>query len=909
MTGGDVAKYVLLPGIIPRVRKLLGGGFGNLAFYIALVFNALRIIPDGHLYLRPYNRNNFSVFQVLAVAANHITFDRKNIDKVIMFFVTLGGLIMLLLQFILMVIALFTSRAMAYDGPEATHNSVLDFFYNSNPEEDLAFRVMDLIFGIPNIFNSKDMGTQPFHEALHALFAFYSYGIMLVGVIVILYLVIAVVLETAESGTPFGQRFSGWAPVRLILFFGLLLPTGSGINVAQYVVLEAARLGSNVATNAWITFDETIRNTPYLGKPEELIAQPVPPDLGSLVSFMQLAQVCSWAEGRVNGRDIRPYFVFTRDKSGEGDDGISIEVKNSENTPYTKLAEKADGGTIYIRFGEKDEEKYGSETGSVFPYCGQLMFTVVDNAQPGATLMQQAYLELVACIWHGQRYKAGDEDALSGSSLCRNTLSNMRGKNYTDRYTINSPNPFPDMSISEWGNAKIAETVLLQKDLAKASEKARQKQIEEGDWAVNRAALQKGWAGAGIWFNKIAEQNGALTSSIFAKPEIHMMPHVMEYVRQKKAEANPNTPVEKLYIPTLSKGGTIDFEEPQQREVLLIINQLFAYWGSEHTTFFVKSIPETHSSGQTGNIIFDVMNTFLGTRGLFDMCKNADVHPLAQLTSLGRGMVDHSIRGFAMAAGTGVAGGILQILGQADFASVLSSATSFFLGFASLGLMAGFVLFYVVPFMPFIYFFFAVMTWAKGIFEAMVGVPLWALAHLRIDGQGMPGPKASQGYFHILEIFLRPVGILIGMFGGIVIFSAMVKVLNQIFYLAVSNITGHYVGEGTGCFAPPPAMGDTGESAEAYPTEDQFLGGTVDEFFYTVMYAIIVYLCAQPCFKLVDLIPDYVVRWFAGVQPFGAQDGDAVENLTTYLTSGAALVGGKLQGGLDSAFKSFGLRG
>lgn len=887
----------------------MGGGFGNLAFYIALVFNTLRILPDNHPYVQSYNRNNFSVLQAIGAAADHLTFDKKNIDKVVIFFVTLAGLVMLLMQLVLCVVALFSSRALAYDGPEATHNSVADFLSNPNdPTKDLAFRIMDMIFGIPDIFNTADNVTvEPFHKALHALFAFYSYGIMLVGVIVITYLVIAIVLETAQKGTPFGERFKGWAPVRLILFFGLLLPTASGINMAQYLVLEAARLGSNLATNAWITFDEGVKGTPYLGKPEELIAKPIPPDLGSLVSFMQLSQVCSWAEGRVNGRDIRPYTVFSNEGSTTtGNVEPAVELSASGGISYTEASEKSDGGTIFIRFGEKDEKRYAKEPGGVFPYCGELMLTIIDSSQPGATLMQQAYLELVTCIWHGQNYQGSEESVLGESPLCKNTLSNMRGRNYTDRYTVRSLNPQPDMSYTEWGNAKIAETVMMKIGIDKATDKARKKQVDDGDW-LNASTMELGWAGAGMWFNKIAEQNGAFTSSIFAKPEIRKLPYVMEYVRQKKTEINPNTPVESLYLPTLSTGGMIDFEEPQQREVLLILNQLFLYWGSDNTTFFVKSIPETHTSGLTGNVIIDVMNTFLGTRGLFDMCKNTDVHPLAQLTSLGRGMVDHAIRGFAMAAGTGIAGGLLQILGQGEFAGVLSSATSFFLGFASLGLMAGFILFYLVPFLPFIYFFFAVMTWAKGIFEAMVGVPLWALAHLRIDGEGMPGPKASQGYYHILEIFLRPTGIMIGFIGSIVIFAAMVKVLNQIFYLAVSNVTGHYVGEATGCFAPPP--GADGTIDGEYPTEDLFLGGVIDEFFYTVMYAIIVYLCAVPCFKLVDLIPDYAMRWFANIQPFGAQDGDSVEGITTYLTTGAAAVGGKLQGGMASAFSMFGLKG
>lgn len=235
-----------------------------------------------------------------------------------------------------------------------------------------------------------------------------------------------------------------------------------------------------------------------------------------------------------------------------------------------------------------------------------------------------------------------------------------------------------------------------------------------------------------------------------------------------------------------------------------------------------------------------------------------------------------------------------------NFSQALGAVTSFLMTFASIGLMLGFVLFYVVPMLPFIYFFFAVMTWIKGIFEAMVGVPLWALAHLHIDGEGMPGDAASQGYFYILEIFLRPIFIVLGFMGGITIFTAMVKVLNEIFYLVVSNLTGHELTGATGCFAPPASLdGDAAEAAESAPQEAQFKGGIVDEFFYTVVYAIVVYLIALPTFKMVDLVPDHLMRWFGvGITPFGAQDGDAVGDIMTHVSAGAGLVGQKLQSGM-----------
>ena len=119
---------------------------------------------------------------------------------------------------------------------------------------------------------------------------------------------------------------------------------------------------------------------------------------------------------------------------------------------------------------------------------------------------------------------------------------------------------------------------------------------------------------------------------------------------------------------------------------------------------------------------------------------------------------------------------------------LVTPSADFILSTAFVGLTAGLVLYYIVPFLPFIYFFFAVATWVKSIFEAMVGVPLWALAHLRIDGEGLPGNSAANGYFLILEIFLRPILTIFGLIAATLIFTAQVRVLHFLWQIVTENL-------------------------------------------------------------------------------------------------------------------------
>jgi conjugal transfer/type IV secretion protein DotA/TraY len=264
------------------------------------------------------------------------------------------------------------------------------------------------------------------------------------------------------------------------------------------------------------------------------------------------------------------------------------------------------------------------------------------------------------------------------------------------------------------------------------------------------------------------------------------------------------------------------------------------------------------------------------------MRKNANIHPLAQLTAVGKSLVESSIRNLTFAAVAGGGGAIFSTFDKFAGAGGFTIA-SFMVSIAMITMSTGFVLYYIVPFLPFIYFFFALGGWLKAIFEAMVGAPLWALAHIRIDGNGLPGAAAVNGYFLIFEIFLRPILIIFGMLASISIFAALVAVLNQIWDLVTMNVTGFDI---------------------VYETANPGFGAVfrqaLDEFFFTVIYAIVVYMMGMASFKLIDLIPANILRWMGQSV---ATENDARENAAESLVSTSQVgsqqaiqsIGGSLQ--------------
>jgi len=852
---GNILLYTLTPQIKPRLNNFLSSSFGFLASFMAQAYRGVRLLPENHPFLQSRMHGQYGVFEVLREASSNLNFSTKNIDQIIVFFALLAGMVILGIQFILLIVALLVNSASAQDLP----SNIGEFFVRDDNSEDLALRLLDKVFGIPDFFGTKDApgeAAEPFHTALHQLFQFYSIGLLVIAAIIIAYYIFAIVAETAQTGTPFGKRYNHvWAPIRLVVAIGLLIPISTGLNSAQWITLYAAKWGSGFATNGWIMFLETFEESIIAG--DELIAEPNPPEIKDFVAFMSTAHACKAAYialGDPRGENIDAYII---DPNNVNDATPLMDVLLPWNNEFLKAQRK-----IHIRFGVENAI-YSDNASNVYPFCGEIALTnnvPGENAEADSTgqkqvsaaqVMTWGYYALIYRMWENGDALYGDPLRTAAESRMESIFGNIPTTYITDSYKTERQ----DITLN-----------FVKQRITNAANALK----EEFELDPETASL--GWGGGGIWPNTIANANGLLTGAAMNKPTIVSMPSVMEYTCKENQQENEETTQIECYNPRMSEGTETLYQTENDSAIASALSDFFNFW--------YKDSDET-----TGNIFIDTVNLLLGTQGLFDMCRNADIHPLAQLSATGKGLVDAAIRnlGFGFLSGSG---GLLTPY----FGPALQAASGFFVSLASVGILIGFILYYVVPFMPFLYFLFAVGGWVKGLFEAMVGVPLWALAHIRIDGQGLAGDAAINGYFLIFEIFVRPILIVFGLLASLIIFSAMVKVLNEVFALAVSNLSGYSTAnEGVCDTAFPTSPGAPTGSVD-------YMRGPIDEFFFTVVYAILVYMIGMACFKLIDLIPNQILRWMgAGVSTFNDNAGEPAEGLVTKLAVGGGIMGGQLQ--------------
>ena len=750
----------------------------------------------------------------------------------------------------------------------------------------------------------------PFHVGLHRIFGFYSTGLLIIAVIMTAYFVVTVIGETTQTGTPFGKRFNKtWAPLRIVIAFGLLVPLTVGINSAQYMVLYAAKWGSAFATNGWTYFNSTL-STSYTGNYQRLVSMPNMPDLNNLAQFMFVARTCKY---------ITDHYTLTAERTTAIANGLpppaALPLANrvqayvlledtaaatviyiTDWTTYQQVVDNSPVNTVNmkIRFGLWDPNKFTDYHANVKPVCGDIIFPLVDgrdyaNQEPYMRQIQEEYYNLLHDLWYGDFWD-GVDGGPSSPAYQQAPAQNHRYRYYGDRYVQGlptvatttaeglDPNHRYEVNSLYVQNINDKAQAIVQAAATAAIPLAQTSTIWGGPYGGTAATADplnsRGWAAAGIWYNRIAQVNGQLTDVIGNVPKIVSYPAIMEEVCDKKAMYSPLNSPEECFEP---KFPAID--DPG-----VLLDQAYgleyanALWKAYDAWVDAAGVQSQHPRG---NPILTFLSYLLGLDGLYNMRDNTvnPTHPLAQLSGVGRSLVESSIRslGYAtMATIFGAAGPVPKQL--------MYVISSFFITTAMLGLTVGFVLFYILPFLPFIYFFFAAGGWIKGIFEAMVGAPLWALAHIRIDGHGMPGNAAMNGYFLIFEVFLRPILIVFGMLASISIFSALVSALNSIFSLVAENTAGYDISSqiATGTF------------------NGQYMRSLIDQFFFTIIYTIIVYMIGMSAFKLIDMIPNNILRWMGqSVSTFGDTREDPAQGLTSRASIGSQQVLGKLGGGLQ----------
>jgi len=212
-----------------------------------------------------------------------------------------------------------------------------------------------------------------------------------------------------------------------------------------------------------------------------------------------------------------------------------------------------------------------------------------------------------------------------------------------------------------------------------------------------------------------------------------------------------------------------------------------------------------------------------GVRSALDFMTGGEGDLMIGITRLGYSLSGAGGIGLGVAGGLAAAGGdgVLQVLGLPAIFKIL--------------LIIGLAMAYLLPFLPYILWFSGVISYFIVCIEAVVGAPLWMLAHLETEGEGM-GQKTAHGYMFLLNVLFRPVLMVFGLVSG----WLLMNILGEFLKYSLSVLYGS--------------------------SSFSFSGwASIGMFFVTlIIFCYLSYLLISKCFALIHHLPNEVLAWAGG---------------------------------------------
>jgi conjugal transfer/type IV secretion protein DotA/TraY len=777
--------------------------------------------------------------EIFSTGWSRLEFTRDGLPKIFVFFCFTGALVFSLLALIVAMLMALVGTAHAADGT--------DMFQPISQQNDFALKFLDHIFFGKDLTIALQNNTVPtivkggiVHNALSAMLGFYSKAALVLASFLLFYHLVMLTVETAQTGTILGNKDRQfWAPIRLVFAIGLLVPiSGSGMNSGQYIVLQVAKWGSGLASQTWRFYNTGLNN-----KSVNFI-RPEVGNVSGLITSATLINMCR--EGiEMQLEDI------DRVSSNSVIKG-SFAMASRVIREIAVLRSITPDGTYTFSFGNKDGKTI----------CGSLKIKppkgITFDLETGTSGLPKNLAEDI---------EVAKLESLSW--LFQATKPYAREMMRT-QMNIGTAGALPDPE-----QLRIIARQYYDR-LNRAIETAAERR------KVPATLDNRGWIVAGSYFMDLAKEQGEVYNA--ANPAEITLPNVTDpiYTIDDKNYAEIGKIVflandQWINTPQVSKiteriSATDSKIQPEKvnadSKVLDTLNAAAKQAGLwDNSGLLGKFIGSTTGLGKQ----FDPNNaiTSLSALGwakfrlsLYILGVGAAAPMIAAPLANGANWLGSKVPLIGGVLGP-LAGGIIQQAGS------LITTFSIFVFVAAIS--ASILLAFVLPMMPFIKFLFGVIAWFKSIAEAIVGVPLWALAHISTDGNGLPGKHGEQGYYVLLHIFLRPVLMLFGLILALILVNVAISFLNLTYNYAVSG-----------------ALGETITDANI-----------LIKFVYSIMYAVIAYSIANTCFKMIDILPQNSMMMI-GKSAADRQDQDQNINVmaSAFGTAGAQI-------GLTSAAQGF----
>lgn len=774
---------------------------------------------------------------------------------------------------------------------------------SQNEATDIGFKSVKALFDTEYTDNTRTIALR---DAFVQVLGLFNTAVLAIAGLILLYHILAIVAETAKTGKPFGNRFNEvWAPIRLIVAIGLLVPlpmsgSSGGGNVAgysagQHIVLTVANLSGGLASNLWSGFSRALTQN------ADVTVRRAPSDTYPVAYGLMRGFTCMHA---IN-QQLR---MSQPSAAGNIWDGPRVDLRMTN-----------DGSGVHrLLFGSSQFPALcgGIEVATMQGYSGE---------EAARRAVAVAYTKHLFADGNGDGTMGnGGYDILNFSGLVSWWGSSAHNGGIVNYVWEGSPR-LANYGEQMWNLSKKISTFVVEQhqadptnaptpaevvNLVNSFDTAVSSEINEALNTYREVAsvqLQQevdalGWMGAPMWYMTLARVNAAVSTLAESRPYpiavssltpcpsnasagVSCDPGINGEVF--RAGQNALTYFDAYWAGAMTTAGNASAATQPTggsgprltREEQCQATQENAVRGAAAAG---SVTPETNLPREVFNYVTNAMFSVLSSMvvGSKDVCELMvnEANPIGSLTAFGNRMIDKAFQ---------------AILVELGIKAVFGADIAILTALAALIITAGIVLAYVLPLMPFVRFMFGIVGWLVSLFSAIVAVPLWAVAHLRIDGDGLPGPAAANGYLMMLSLLLRPTLMIMGLIAAMLSFIVLIGFLNDGFFNLMY------------------AMHGTGQSS------------VLQRVMYMVTYCAMAFALANVTFKMIDVVPAEAMKWInapigpdfdenmtpaivaAGTASFRATDG--LRKATP--AGGATRLAGSAMGGLKGLSNRLGARG
>ena len=637
-------------------------------------------------------------------------------------------------------------------------------------------------------------------------------------------------LQSAHEGAVLGQRWSSlWAPIRTIFAIGLIIPVPNlgGYNIAQsgvaYVVRGSTMMASEVwAQSARLVIDGkvAIAGSPPTIEPGVMKQVYLNAACESIVDY-QLQQAAGAGNPPLRVVWVPAQGALASTAEGQAMTGMVSAVRSPDGAvsrheicgTYSSpklpvyVEQISDGSTQALptiveadrnRIKDMFQQSHMDSMDTIRADMEGVVATVMPVAlQPGAPLPNIA-------------------DAISNSLTSAN-------EDLSD-----DMNAIMNIAIGIDREGQVARDALLARISGNCSDT-----ISGAEGAEPTRCYSEGWVGAGSWYMMMAQLNNELSSLTNARSTATGG----DYIQDVDGQARDLV---------IASGGEVGSRMSDwwnntdygaqagmmsQQEATLLMAKFADTWENSVAQLAALGFPMSKENLATLNKeVVNPDDAFISVPGLatkidetlLRLVEKASPSGFGEDPMIGLIDIGNKILGLA-----GLLIGVAAISGLAGAGFPLMIAP-----FMLMFLTAGALLAFILPMMPFFYWVLAVTGYFLLIAEAIVAVNLWALAHMRMDGEGLSGEAGRQGWLMLLALLMTPVLMVFGFLLGMGIF----RVTSALIDIGVSqSLAGILSG---GYF-------------------QKVIGVGIYSLFMSMIYMVLV----ERSFALVSEFPGRVLRW------------------------------------------------